>query len=126
MRLEYYIGWFQQLLEDGLEAKVPLSNINVRNCIGTVLAINGFRKYFYVYQPKRARKWIRKTDNVTQAIGFFDTDEESANEGDEEDEKSKVLFVDELLTGLTFWMDKVFDGSVTKIRITNWTTEMSS
>jgi DnaJ family protein C protein 16 len=27
-------------------------NINPKNCIGTVIALNGFRKYFCVYHAK--------------------------------------------------------------------------
>lgn len=116
LRLESYIGWYQHLLEDSVGHKVRMENININNCIGTVLALNGIRKYYYIYQPKKARKWIRQNNkNVPSAIGMFDSDENS-----DSDQDSRVILVEELLDGLLDWFDKVFDGSQRKIRITAW------
>lgn len=44
MQLEYYVSWYQHLLEMSMSFKVKLDSINIRNCIGTVLALNGYRK----------------------------------------------------------------------------------
>lgn len=116
LRLESYIGWYQHLLEDSVGHKVRMENININNCIGTVLALNGIRKYYYIYQPKKARKWIRQNNkNVPSAIGMFDSDENS-----DSDQDTRVILVEELLDGLLDWFDKVFDGSQRKIRITAW------
>lgn len=96
--------------------RVVLENININNCIGTVLAVNGMRKYYYIYQPKKARKWIRQSNkNVPSAIGMFDSDENS-----DSDQDSRVILVEELLDGLLDWFDKVFDGSERKIRLSAW------
>lgn len=115
LQLEYNIGWFRTLLEESIE-EVNLDNINIKNCIGTVLALNGYRKYYYIYSAKRARQFIRQRNNVSEALGLHDLDEKS----DEEDDIKDYFFLDELLDGLTLWMDKIFDGSVKKIRITKW------
>lgn len=56
LQLEYYLDWYRHLLELSLDFKVTLESINNRNCVGTVLAINGDRKYYYIYHPKRAQK----------------------------------------------------------------------
>nr|KAG5695354.1 hypothetical protein BaRGS_006578 [Batillaria attramentaria] len=121
MRLEYYIAWYQHLLETSLSNKVTLNSINIRNCIGTVLALNGYRKYYYIYHPRRAQKWIcSQSRSVGQAMGFMDSDSDSDTEAHREAENDDVLFVNELLSGLPIWMDRVFDGSVRKVRLDYW------
>ncbi|XP_059178556.1 dnaJ homolog subfamily C member 16-like [Physella acuta] len=125
LQLEYYLDWYRHLLELSMDFKVALKNINNRNCVGTVLAINGYRKYYYIYHPKRARKWMRREHgkNITKAIGFGDSDSNSSeDEGTTREEN--VLFEDEILAGLSIWMDRVFDGSVKKVRLNYW-PEMS-
>ncbi|BFZ23270.1 hypothetical protein BsWGS_26309 [Bradybaena similaris] len=125
LQLEYYLDWYRHLLELSLDFKVTLESINNRNCVGTVLAINGDRKYYYIYHPKRARKWIRhqRGRNVTKAVGFGDSDTDSS-EGEGKSREENVIFEDELLTGLSIWMDRVFDGTVKKVRLQYW-PEMS-
>ncbi|XP_005101904.2 dnaJ homolog subfamily C member 16 [Aplysia californica] len=124
LQLEYYLDWYRHLLELTMDFKVTLENINNRNCIGSVLAINGYRKCYYIYHPKRARRWMRKEHgkNITKAVGFGDSDSDSASDGGTREEN--VLFEEELLAGLSIWMDRVFDGSVKKVRLPYW-PEMS-
>ena len=129
LQLEYNIKWYRTLLEESIEG-VKLENINIKNCVGTVLAINGFRKYYYIFSAKRARQFIRQRNNVSAALGLHDldenSDEEKEKEQDEKDgeieEKGKddYFFLDELLDGLSIWMDRIFDGSIRKIRIQSW------
>ncbi|XP_033763576.1 dnaJ homolog subfamily C member 16-like [Pecten maximus] len=117
--LDLYLGWYRHLLEECVDYKQDLSNIKIKSCIGTVLAINGFRNYYYIYHPKRVRKWVRKhTDNIPSSIGFFDTDEESDSE--EKRLRGEEPKVEDLLKGYITWMDRVFDGSVKKIRVPYW------
>ncbi|XP_045161432.1 dnaJ homolog subfamily C member 16-like [Mercenaria mercenaria] len=115
LQLEYNITWYRTLLEETLD-DVKLDKINIKNCIGTVLALNGYRKYYYIYSAKRARQFIRARNNVSEALGLHDLDEKS----DEEDDIKDYFFLDEVLDGLTIWMDKIFDGSIKRIRITKW------
>ena len=54
-------------------------------------------------------------------MGFVDSDSDSDDAGvsgfAEVDEK---IFLNEVLSGLPLWMDRVFDGSVRKFRIECW------
>ena len=115
--MEYNIQWYRNLLETSID-DVHLENINIKNCIGTVLALNGYRKYYYIYSVKRARQFIRKRNHVSEALGLDDIEESSDKEGDETG--NDFYFVDELLDGLGIWMDKIFDGSVRKVRLEKW------
>ncbi|XP_076451608.1 dnaJ homolog subfamily C member 16-like [Babylonia areolata] len=126
LQLEYYIPWYQHLLEQTLSYKVKLDSINIRNCIGTVLALNGYRKYYYIYHPRNAQRWMRKHSRVGQAMGFMDSDSDSdgATEVTEKPETDEKIFLNEVLSGLSLWMDRVFDGSVRKVRLEYW-PEMS-
>ncbi|KAK7093775.1 dnaJ homolog subfamily C member 16-like [Littorina saxatilis] len=123
LQLEYYISWYQHLLEQSMSFKVKLSSINIRNCIGTVIALNGYRKYYYMYHPRNAQKWIRKQNQVGQAMGFMDSDSDSGNEATKNEQSDRMderIFVNEVLSGLSLWMDRIFDGSVKKVRIDYW------
>lgn len=60
---------------------------------------------------------------MTKAVGFGDSDTDSSEEEGKSREEN-VIFEDELLTGLSIWMDRVFDGTVKKVRLQYW-PEMS-
>lgn len=49
--VEKNIDWYKKLLLQTLGGEREL-NINPKNCIGTVISINGFRKYFCVFHAK--------------------------------------------------------------------------
>ena len=117
LQLEYNIQWYRSLLETSID-NVNLQNINIKNCVGTVLALNGYRKYYYIYSAKRARQFIRERNNVSEALGLDDVDEISDNEAD--DTMRDFFFLSELLDGLAIWMDKIFDGSMKRVRIDKW------
>lgn len=51
MLIERGQSWFTELLRLSLLESRDLQ-INPRNCIGTVLALNGHRKYFCMYHAK--------------------------------------------------------------------------
>ncbi|XP_076086499.1 dnaJ homolog subfamily C member 16-like [Mytilus galloprovincialis] len=115
VNLDLYMGWYRHLLEESVDKKIDLTNMKVKNCIGTVLAINGHRNYYYIYHPRPARKWIRNTDKVSRAVGFVDTDD-----SDSDGNKETPVAIEKLLKGLTDWTDRVFDGSIPKVRIPCW------
>jgi DnaJ homolog subfamily C member 16 len=61
--------WYAELLRLSLSESRDL-NINPRNCVGTVLALNGHRKYFCMYHAKhpesnRGAKVCCKKNNFT-------------------------------------------------------------
>lgn len=51
MLIERGLPWYTELLRLSLSESRDLK-INPRNCIGTVLALNGHRKYFCIYHAK--------------------------------------------------------------------------
>lgn len=51
MLIEKGQTWYAELLRLSLSESRDLQ-INPRNCIGTVLALNGHRKYFCMYHAK--------------------------------------------------------------------------
>lgn len=111
LRLDKYLGWYRRLLEESLDFHVRLLNIKIKNCIGTVLAFNGYRQYYCIYHPKNARKWCRQVNN---SAGFSESDSDS-DDGD-----PRQIYTEELLDGLCSWMEKMFDGMLRKIRLPYW------
>lgn len=51
MSLEKGLDWYKKLLSLTLFDYKEL-NINAKNCVGTVLSLNGHRKYFCMYHAK--------------------------------------------------------------------------
>lgn len=51
MLIEKGLAWYSELLRLSLTESRDI-NINPRNCIGTVIALNGHRKYFCMYHAK--------------------------------------------------------------------------
>jgi len=51
MSLERGLDWYKKLLSLTLPEQKEL-NINAKNCVGTVLSLNGHRKYFCMYHAK--------------------------------------------------------------------------
>lgn len=45
------LAWYTEVLSQSLPEPRDLS-INPKNCIGTVLSLNGLRKYFCMYHAK--------------------------------------------------------------------------
>lgn len=53
MYVERGLNWYKELLQLSLVEDREL-NINPRNCVGTVLAVNGYRKYFCMFHAKHS------------------------------------------------------------------------
>lgn len=51
MLIEKGLTWYSEILRLSLCEKQTIK-INPRNCVGTVLALNGHRKYFCIYHAK--------------------------------------------------------------------------
>ena len=61
MSVDRGIHWYSQLLsmalkniddEEGLEPVIDVKNVKPKNCVGTVLSLNGHRKYFCIYHAR--------------------------------------------------------------------------
>ncbi|GAB1601951.1 dnaJ homolog subfamily C member 16-like [Argonauta hians] len=103
--LNKYLTWYRQLLEDSIDNGVPLSNINIRNCIGTVLAINGFRQYYYIYHARS---------------GTHNANTGSDNEQGSNEMVLKPIVEEGPLQGLDNWLVMLFDGKLRKIHVSYW------
>lgn len=61
MYIERGLSWYKELLELSLPEERDLK-INPRNCVGTVLSLNGHRKYFCMFHAKHREN--RKANKV--------------------------------------------------------------
>lgn len=55
MLIERGLSWYKEILELSLPDGREL-NINPRNCVGTILALNGHRKYFCMFHAKHTER----------------------------------------------------------------------
>ncbi|GAB1609052.1 dnaJ homolog subfamily C member 16-like [Argonauta hians] len=114
LQLNHYFYWYRQLLAN---SNLPCGQLSEADCIGTVIVLNAYRKYFYIFQTKKASK--RATNTGGRKCAIFDSDSESGAE------EPDYGIPDEVLGGLDNWLDKVSDGMGDRISIQNW-PEMDS
>lgn len=142
--IEKGLPWFKKILNLTLPEPRDI-NINPKNCIGTVLSLNGHRRYFCMYHakhPEGSRRKVYTANNGAAAGAFmgFDSDiEDSGSDGEMDVEgqppvpeggpgKTPLLdspdhlpiFEDQLLDGLQLWMDRLFEGSTYRYHINYW------
>lgn len=67
MTLECGLDWYKCLLMLSLPEPRDL-NINPRNCIGTVLSLNGHRRYFCMYHAKHPECIKDKASKVCSVL----------------------------------------------------------
>lgn len=94
--IEKNIGWYKDLLRLALNEKRDL-HINPINCIGTVLVLNGFKKYFSVYHASDSR-----------------------NDPDE----PFILLEESLLDNLSDWLERLFVGKASRYYVRYWPDQM--
>ncbi|XP_015429727.1 PREDICTED: dnaJ homolog subfamily C member 16 [Dufourea novaeangliae] len=133
MSLERGLDWYKKLLSLTLPEQKEL-NINAKNCVGTVLSLNGHRKYFCMYHAKHpecskgkgSKRMERMTKQLTRRaddaeagafIGF-----DSSNESDlsEDESGNNILYQDNLLDGLPMWLDRLFEGLTHRYYVNYW------
>ncbi|KAI4484446.1 hypothetical protein M0802_013044, partial [Mischocyttarus mexicanus] len=134
MSLEKGLDWYKKLLSLTLSEQKEL-NINARNCVGTVLSLNGHRKYFCMYHAKHPEnikgKGSKRMERITKHLSKRTDDAEagafigfeSSNESDiSQDEASgdTVLYQENLLDGLPMWLDRLFEGLTHRYYINYW------
>ncbi|XP_071042785.1 dnaJ homolog subfamily C member 16 [Parasteatoda tepidariorum] len=135
--VEKNLEWYRRLLLQTLGEPREL-NINPKNCIGTVLSLNGHRKYFCVYHAKHAEQNHRgkgkKGDNSINGdfMGFEDSNSSDENSDIEAckldrhdfDLYGNIVFEEHLLDGLSNWLDRLFEGSTQRYYIQYWPDNM--
>merc|ERR1712020_761679 len=92
MLIDKGMPWFKSLLEQTTEEGERA--INPKNCVGTVLALNGHRRYFCMYHarhPEGSRRKLYTANNGAAAGAFmgFDSElEDSGSDGERDVEAS--------------------------------------
>lgn len=89
--IEKNIGWYKDLLKLALNEKRDLQ-INPINCIGTVLVLSGFKKYFSVYHASDSRC--------------------------EPDEQ--FILEESLLDNFPDWLERLFAGKISRYYVECW------
>ncbi|XP_058820805.1 dnaJ homolog subfamily C member 16 isoform X2 [Topomyia yanbarensis] len=131
MLIEKGIGWYAELLRLSLSESREMK-INPRNCIGTVIALNGHRKYFCMYHAKHpesnrgAKRMMKMTRQLSSLpsdpeAGAFLGMESSDSEASTSDvSEPKILLEENLLDGLPNWLDRLFEGTTHRYYINYW------
>lgn len=123
MYVERGLSWYKELLQMSLSEDRDL-NINPRNCVGTVLSLNGYRKYFCMFHAKHAESKKRKKSPETDTTKSIVNDLEAAafigfnSESSESDEE--ILLEGNLLDGLSNWLDRLFEGTTQRFHLNYW------
>jgi len=135
--LEQYLSWFRELLESTVDFRRSLTSINQKNCVGTVLAVNGPRYYFSIYHAASERAAAHRrlrdvhTEHPTADTGLRNRHHKpiggkflGLEESDSSDEGCGVdaakLFESDLLRGLGMWLDKLCEGTLKRFKVTEW------
>ncbi|XP_024875532.1 dnaJ homolog subfamily C member 16 [Temnothorax curvispinosus] len=133
MSLERGLDWYKEILSLALHEEMEL-NINAKNCVGTVLSLNGHRKYFCMYHAKHPEcakgKGSKRIEKMTRQLTRRPEDPEagafigfdSSNESDlsQDEGGSNILYQDNLLDGLPMWLDRLFEGLTHRYYINYW------
>lgn len=145
--LERGLEWYKCLLTLSLPEPREL-NINPRNCIGTVLSLNGHRRYFCMYHAKHpecikdkaSKRMVKMTKHFSNAgvgtngafMGFDTSESDDTETSDIEqgshhlddasllDKYSDVIFQGNLLDRLPNWLDRLFEGTTHRYHINYW------
>ncbi|XP_066140004.1 dnaJ homolog subfamily C member 16 [Euwallacea fornicatus] len=121
MYIERGLSWYKELLQLSLFEERNL-NINPRNCVGTVLSLNGHRKYFCMFHAKHTES---KQKQMKVGIKTNQKDCESGafigfNSEDSESESEEILLQKNLLDDLSIWLDRLFEGTTQRYHINYW------
>lgn len=122
--LDKNLKWYKSLLEEMLATEEL--NVNKKNCIGTVLSLNGFKKYLRMYHAKHHEKdyyYNNQAKSDGSFLGLEDNDKEEGNDIEKVSQVAShetVYTVDNLLDGLPIWLDKMFDGLTKRYFIEVW------
>lgn len=143
--------WYKRILVLGLPEPRDL-NINPKNTLGTVISLNGHRKYYCLFHAKHPEAVFGLTPNPgapeTEGLrrrhprsglsgdfmGFSDIESESDSDmeiGDKRKDSvasnrpllnyySNIIFEEQLLEGLSNWLDRLFEGSTHRYHINYW------
>ncbi|XP_070072582.1 dnaJ homolog subfamily C member 16 isoform X2 [Drosophila takahashii] len=126
MAIEKGLPWFAEILRLSLCTNRKLQ-VNPRNCVGTVLALNGHRKYFCMYHAKHPET-VQGTKRILKITKILSNTKEDPEIGtfleggysEESEAESNILMEDNLLNSLDNWLERLFDGKTQKYYINYW------
>ncbi|KAH8292525.1 hypothetical protein KR054_011439 [Drosophila jambulina] len=126
MLIEKGLPWYSELLRLSLCTNQKLQ-VNPRNCVGTVIALNGHRKYFCMYHAKHPEsvRGAKRILKITKPLLDRREDPEigtflDKGYSEESEAEANVLLEDHLLNSLDDWLERLFDGSTHKYYINYW------
>lgn len=130
MLIEKGLSWYSELLRLSLSESRDL-RINPRNCVGTVIALNGHRKYFCMYHAKHpetnrgakrmlkmTRQLVRRNDDPE--AGAFLGMESGSDDSEISEYEPKILLEENLLDNLSNWLDRLFEGTTHRYYVNYW------
>ncbi|CAH1156022.1 unnamed protein product [Phaedon cochleariae] len=121
--IERGLKWYTELLRLSLPDETEL-NINPRNCVGTVLSLNGHRKYFCVFHAKHTENRKRRKAAKSGSVNPKELDCESGAfigfNSDSSDSDGDVLLQGSLLDGFSNWLDRLFEGTTQRFHVNYW------
>lgn len=101
--LDKNLNWFKSLLKQVLCFNEDEDlNINMKNCNGTVLVLIGFNRYFRMYHKKHIESKYQTNTEINQP-GI-----------------TGELRSEDLLDGLSDWLDRLFNGETRKYILNEW------
>ncbi|XP_044313383.1 dnaJ homolog subfamily C member 16 isoform X2 [Drosophila rhopaloa] len=126
MTIEKGLPWFAEILRLSLSTNRNLQ-VNPRNCVGTVLALNGHRKYFCMYHAKHPES-VRGTKRILKITKIVLDTKEDPEVGtfltkcysEESEAEANIILEDNLLNSLDNWLVRLFDGRTQKYYINYW------
>ncbi|XP_041673653.1 dnaJ homolog subfamily C member 16 [Drosophila eugracilis] len=126
MVIERGLTWFTEILRLSLCTNQKLE-VNPRNCVGTVLALNGHRKYFCMYHAKHPES-VRGPKRILKITKILLDPTEDPEVGtflergysEESEAESNILLEENLLNSLDNWLERLFDGRTQKYYINYW------
>ncbi|XP_053963544.1 dnaJ homolog subfamily C member 16 isoform X1 [Anastrepha ludens] len=125
MLIEKGLLWYSEILRLSLCESKTL-NINPRNCVGTVIALNGHRKYFCMYHAKHpesirdGKSLVKMTKHLLRETSDPEIGAFVEINSDDSDSEPKIILEENLLDGLSNWLDRLFEGSTHRYHINYW------
>ncbi|KAL5287390.1 dnajc16 family protein [Megaselia abdita] len=119
MLIEKGLCWYSELLRLSLSEPRSLQ-INPKNCVGTVIALNGHRKYFCVYHAKHPDSKLDNKRIFKMAKYLVNDVEEGLPQFLAPNGLNTKLTEENLLMGLSNWLDRLFEGMTDRYYVNYW------
>lgn len=121
--LDKNLDWYRSLLEQVLGQEIL--NLNKKYCIGTVLSLNGFKRYFRLYHTKHNESLMSSHIDEEHVLEWDPDNFDRCIEDGRPGISPYITYtVDNLLDGLPSWLEKTFDGLTKRYLLDEWPDDM--